>query len=222
MASSNQPNNTLYVNNLNDKIHKDELRLQLLALFTTYGKVIDVVASKSPKMKGQAFLVFSDLAGATTAMRACEGMSFYDKPLDDPNFVPPNAVNAKDEGDNDEARQTKREKAESDDEMEIDDDDEESAVAPEIPGAIPPDATPRLYCTNLPLEVTDSVLSVLFQQYQGYQATNVTMSPTPNAAGAQVKVAQVTFESAGLANVAKQALDGYTLKKDWVMSVAFV
>lgn len=25
--------------------------------------------------------------------------------------------------------------------------------------------TPRLFCTNLPLEVTDSVLSVLFQQY---------------------------------------------------------
>lgn len=77
----NQPNNTLYVNNLNDKVHKDELRIQLLALFTTYGKVIDVVASKSPKMKGQAFLVFSDLAGATTAMRSCEGMMFYDKPM---------------------------------------------------------------------------------------------------------------------------------------------
>lgn len=79
--ASNQPNSTLYINNLNDKVHKDELRLQLLALFTTYGKVIDVVASKGPKKKGQAFLVFNDLAGATTAMRACEGMLFYDKPM---------------------------------------------------------------------------------------------------------------------------------------------
>jgi len=78
---STQPNTTLYVNNLNDKVNKEELRSQLFALFTTYGKLIDVVASKSPSRRGQAFLVFTDLAGATSAMRACEGMLFYDKPL---------------------------------------------------------------------------------------------------------------------------------------------
>jgi RNA recognition motif-containing protein len=66
---------------LNDKINKEELKSQLFALFTTYGKIIDIVASKSQKMRGQAFLVFTDLAGATSAMRACEGMMFYDKPL---------------------------------------------------------------------------------------------------------------------------------------------
>jgi len=76
-----QPNTTLYINNLNDKINKEELRTQLHALFATHGKVIDVVATKSPKMRGQAFLVFADLAGATAAMRACAGMTFYDKPL---------------------------------------------------------------------------------------------------------------------------------------------
>ncbi|KAE9410443.1 RNA-binding domain-containing protein [Gymnopus androsaceus JB14] len=252
-SSSNQPNNTLYVNNLNDKVHKDELRIQLLALFTTYGKVIDVVASKSPKMRGQAFLVFSDLAGATTAMRACEGMVFYDKPLrigyaktksyatsrkDDPNFVPPNAANASElvrngaldndrkrqrDGDDEVARQKKREKAESDDEMEIDDDEEESAPQANgdlTPGVVPPQVhhpTSRLFCTNLPIEVTDSVLSILFQQYHGHVSTNVSMSPTPD-----VKMAQVIFQSAELASAAKEALDGYTLKKDWVMSVVYV
>lgn len=80
-SSSNQPNNTLYIKNLNDKVNKEELKIQLLALFATYGKVIDVVASKSQKMRGQAFLVFTDLASATSAMRACDGMMFYDKPL---------------------------------------------------------------------------------------------------------------------------------------------
>jgi RNA recognition motif-containing protein len=80
-SSSNQPNTTLYLNNLNDKVNKEELKSQLFALFTTYGKIIDVVASKNQKMRGQAFLVFTDLAGATSAMRACEGMVFYDKPL---------------------------------------------------------------------------------------------------------------------------------------------
>jgi hypothetical protein len=80
-ARMSAPNTTLYIKNLNDQVQKDELRAQLYSLFTTHGKIIDVVASKSAKMRGQAFLVFADLAGATTAMRACEGMMFYDKPM---------------------------------------------------------------------------------------------------------------------------------------------
>lgn len=76
-----QPNTTLYIKNLNDKVHKSELRAQLFALFMTYGRVLDVVAVKSQKMRGQAFLVFTDLAEATAALRACEGMVFYDKPM---------------------------------------------------------------------------------------------------------------------------------------------
>ena len=81
VLSLTQPNTTLYVKNLNDKVKKDELRTQLFALFTTYGRILDVVALKGPKMKGQAFIVFTDLAGATAAMRGCEGMVFYDKPM---------------------------------------------------------------------------------------------------------------------------------------------
>ncbi|KAK7049574.1 hypothetical protein VNI00_005605 [Paramarasmius palmivorus] len=253
MSSSNQPNNTLYINNLNDKVNKEELRSQLLALFTTYGRVIDVVASKSPKMRGQAFLVFTDLAGATAAMRACEGMLFYDKPLridyaktksyatsrrEDPNFVPPNSVNAsalvaqngtggkrqREDGATGEEPQSKKERSDSDDEeMEIDDDDDNTPA--QNPNMIPTQAhqpSARLFCTNLPLEVTDDVLSVLFQQYQGFQTTHVTPSPTPNADGAKVKMAQVTFESAELASAAKEALDGFTLKKGWQMSVVYI
>ncbi|KAF8076330.1 hypothetical protein FPV67DRAFT_1407754 [Lyophyllum atratum] len=259
-SSSNQPNTTLYINNLNDKVNKEELKLQLYALFTTYGKIIDIIASKSQSMRGQAFLVFTDLAGATSAMRACEGMMFYEKPLhidyakgksyatlrrEDPSFVPPTAANAsalvsqnakrqREDEKADGERTTKREKAEEDEEeMEIDDEDDSAQQTNNnactsrrsSTTAIPPPSqypSARLVCNNLPQEVTDEVLSVLFQQYQGFQTTHVTWSPTPNAAGAKVKVAQVTFESPDLASVAKTALDGFTLKKGWVMSVAFV
>jgi U2 small nuclear ribonucleoprotein B'' len=252
-SSSNQPNTTLYVNNLNDSVNKDELRSQLFALFTTYGKIIDIVASKSKTMRGQAFLVFTDLAGATSAMRACEGMVFYDKPMridyakskswatlrrEDPSFVPPTSANAsaivsqknkaghdkrqRDEDMADGEPGSKREKAsdEDDEEMEIDD-DEESAK----PAAVPPpqrQASARLLCTNLPQEVTDSVLSVLFQQYKGFQSTQVVPAPEPNATGAKVKMAQVYFDSPDLASVAKEALDGFTLKKGWLMSVVYI
>ncbi|KAF8627179.1 hypothetical protein AX15_004497 [Amanita polypyramis BW_CC] len=251
---SNQPNPTLYINNLNDKINKDELCSQLYAVFTTYGKVIDIVASKSQKMRGQAFLVFADQAGATSAMRACEGIVFYDKPMrisyaktksyttlrrEDPNFVPPNAVNAsplvvqntkrqREEPEKaDRERHVKREKSgEDEEEMEIDEDEEGGKLvhAPATP-SVPPQAqrpSIRLLCTNLPQEVTDDVLAVLFQQYQGFQTTQVTWSPTPHPSGARTKMAQVLFETAELATVAKEALDGFSLKKGWEMSVVYV
>ncbi|KAG9317525.1 hypothetical protein JVU11DRAFT_1731 [Chiua virens] len=260
MAQS-QPNTTLYINNLNDKVNKEELRSQLYALFTTYGKIIDVVASKGPKMKGQAFLVFTDLAAATTAMRACDGMIFYDKPMrinyaksksyatsrrEDPNFVPPTSANARpeaaqigkitvssvdkrqrDEDTTDDHPSAKREKSQEDgsdeEEMEIDEDEENVQHAKPLATMPAPiqQPSPRLLCTNLPQEVTDDVLSVLFQQYRGFLSTHVAQSPTSDAAGAKVKIAQVFFESAELASTAKEALDNFTLKKGWKMSVVY-
>ncbi|KAH6914963.1 hypothetical protein BKA70DRAFT_1368788 [Coprinopsis sp. MPI-PUGE-AT-0042] len=253
---SQQPNTTLYINNLNDKITKDDLKLQLHALFNTYGRLIDIVASKHPRMRGQAFLVFADLAGATTALRACEGMIFYDKPMrityaktksyatlarEDPNFVPPN-VNAttgisqngkrtrEDEDKAADERQAKREKSEesSDEEMEIEDDDDGPAQstsafanATTVPTAVE-HPTSRLLCTNLPQEVTNDVLSVLFQQYRGFQGAQVVWSPQPNPDGTRVKMAQVVFESAELGTTAKDALNGFTLKKGWLMNVVYM
>jgi U2 small nuclear ribonucleoprotein B'' len=52
-------------------------------------------------------------------------------------------------------------------------------------------------------------------------STHVAQSPTPNAAGAKVKMAQVFFESAELASTAKEALDNFTLKKEWKMTVVY-
>ncbi|KAJ7228717.1 hypothetical protein GGX14DRAFT_614591 [Mycena pura] len=246
-SSTNQPSPTLYINNLNDKINKEELRAQLYVLFTTYGKIVDVVASKSQRMRGQAFLVFSDLASATTAMRACEGMMFYDKPLriayaktksyatsrkEDPAFVPPTSANAsalllqngraekkRQREEDDEGRKPKREKGDDDDEeMEIEDDDEQQQqqanASGEVPVAYP---TARLLCTNLPQEVSDGVLSVLFQQYHGFKSTKVTPTDVPN-----VKKAQVFFDSPQLAVAAKEGLHGFTLKKNWLMSVQYI
>jgi len=108
--------------------------------------------------------------------------------------------------------------------MEIDEDEEPAPQLKPLATIPPPTQHPsaRLFCANLPQEVTDSVLSVLFQQYKGFQSTHVVQSPTPNAAGASVKMAQVFFDSPELASTAKDALDGFTLKKGWKMSVAYI
>ncbi|PKI84417.1 hypothetical protein MVES_001707 [Malassezia vespertilionis] len=70
--SSGTPNNAVYVRNINTKLY---------TLFGSYGKILDVVATRADGMRGQAFVVFRDLQSAASAMRGLEGFSFYDSPL---------------------------------------------------------------------------------------------------------------------------------------------
>uniref|UniRef100_A0A3Q2W8K8 Small nuclear ribonucleoprotein polypeptide B2 n=1 Tax=Haplochromis burtoni TaxID=8153 RepID=A0A3Q2W8K8_HAPBU len=76
-----RPNHTIYINNINDKIKKEELKRSLYALFSQFGQVIDIVAMKTMKMRGQAFVIFKELAAATNALRQLQGFPFYNKPM---------------------------------------------------------------------------------------------------------------------------------------------
>jgi len=50
-------------------------------LFSTYGSVLDIVAHKTMKMRGQAHIVFKDVTTAAQAMRQLEGFVFFGKPM---------------------------------------------------------------------------------------------------------------------------------------------
>ena len=50
-------------------------------MFSQFGTVLDVVALKTLKMRGQAFVVFRDIASATNAIRAMQNFPLYDKPM---------------------------------------------------------------------------------------------------------------------------------------------
>ncbi|KKY28993.1 putative rna binding domain-containing protein [Phaeomoniella chlamydospora] len=75
------PNQTLYCTNLNDKLKKPDLRRALYMLFSTYGPVLDIVAVKNSKMRGQAHIVFRDIQTSTQAMRALQGVDFFGKEM---------------------------------------------------------------------------------------------------------------------------------------------
>ena len=57
------------------------MKKSLQAVFSQFGKIIDVVAAKTYKLRGQAWVVFADVASATSAMRTMQGFPFYDKPM---------------------------------------------------------------------------------------------------------------------------------------------
>ncbi|KAJ1641793.1 hypothetical protein IWQ61_010728, partial [Dispira simplex] len=81
MSFAVAPKETLYVHRLNEKVKKDELRKSLYDLFSAYGRVLEVKAYKKPHLRGQAFVVFRDVASATTARRRLDGFVFYDQPM---------------------------------------------------------------------------------------------------------------------------------------------
>ncbi|KAJ2776445.1 hypothetical protein H4R18_005665 [Coemansia javaensis] len=75
------PNQTLYIRNLNDKIHKDTLKHTLYGLCVAYGRVLDIVALKTIKMRGQAFVVFDDITAAAAALRQLNGRQILGRPM---------------------------------------------------------------------------------------------------------------------------------------------
>ncbi|XP_075892296.1 U1 small nuclear ribonucleoprotein A [Nelusetta ayraudi] len=74
-------NHTIYINNLNEKIKKVELKKSLFAIFSQFGQILDILVAKNLKMKGQAFVIFKEVNSASNALRSMQGFPFYDKPM---------------------------------------------------------------------------------------------------------------------------------------------
>jgi U2 small nuclear ribonucleoprotein B'' len=53
----------------------------LYAIFSQFGQILDIVALKTLKMRGQAFVIFKEVTSATNALRGMQGFPFYDKPM---------------------------------------------------------------------------------------------------------------------------------------------
>lgn len=53
----------------------------LREIFSEYGNVIDLVARKNMKAKGQAFVVFDDTEAAARAIEEVQGFELFEKPM---------------------------------------------------------------------------------------------------------------------------------------------
>ena len=74
-------NNTLYINNLNEKININELKHELLELLLKYGKIFEIRMSKSLKLKGQAFITFENINDSKKALNDLNGYELFGKKL---------------------------------------------------------------------------------------------------------------------------------------------
>ncbi|NXH41903.1 SNRPA protein, partial [Dicaeum eximium] len=58
-----------------------ELKKSLYAIFSQFGQILDILVSRSLRMRGQAFVIFKEMSSATNALRSMQGFPFYDKPM---------------------------------------------------------------------------------------------------------------------------------------------
>jgi len=233
------PNQTLYVNGLNEKIKIPELKCCLYELFSSYGEIIDIIATGSLKRKGQAFVVFRDISCATNGLRALQGFVFLDKPMrvnycrtksdviahEDGTYKPRNQ--AAEPQKNEPASKLKLQppgafKSKAAGAKPV------TPVAPKFmahPGAGPigarADASKDagegqpsnvLFVENLPAEVNDMMLTMLFRQYPGFQEARLIKGRN---------VAFIEYADELQAGIAKHGLQGFKVTPEMALKIAF-
>lgn len=232
------PRETIYVNNINEKVPKDELKKSLYAVFTQFGPILDIVAIKTHKMRGQAFVVFRDVSSATQAVRQMQGFPFYDKPMklsyakskSDASSKLDGTYQPKDKAERQAKRKAEREALKESGGVKA---KVTKAAAPagqpgntasEPPKSAAPDIpTPSvsqpnqpnqiLFVENLPEAVNEMMLSMLFQQFPGFKEVRL----VPGKSG----IAFVEFENEMQSGVAMSGLQGFKITPTNLMKITY-
>jgi len=228
-----RPNHTIYINNLNEKIKKDELKKSLYAIFSQFGQILDIVALKTLKMRGQAFVIFKELNSATNALRSMQGFPFYDKPMRINYCKKDSDVIAKMKGTFVERPKKKkvvpdeRDSKKKKKQMRQDAAANMAAMTPAAPVMMTPTpAAPAgpasipeqpphhiLFLTNLPEETNEMMLSMLFNQFPGFKEVRLVPG--------RYDIAFVEFENEVQAGAAKDALQGFKITPTNAMKISF-
>lgn len=75
------PCRTLYIRNLPENLNKTKLRRLLHAALSAYGHIVWIVAEKSIKLRGQAFVTFEHQSSATAALRKMHAAEFMGRQI---------------------------------------------------------------------------------------------------------------------------------------------
>jgi U2 small nuclear ribonucleoprotein B'' len=205
-SSSTVPNHTLYVSYIYDKLNKETTRKVLYALFSQFGRVIDVVHSKT--LRGRAWVVFEDVSMATQAKVNLEGFELYGKGIRIAYAKTKSDAVAKLDGSWRGDGRTRRVRygvdGEGDEEMEEDlkqGEKQKGGSSQETVDVGRPNKT--LFVENLPVGTKEEMLKVLFGQFPGFSGAR--MVPGKSS------LAFVDFAGVGQAGIALQGLQGFKI-----------
>ncbi|XP_073023513.1 U2 small nuclear ribonucleoprotein B'' 2-like isoform X2 [Primulina eburnea] len=227
LTSDIPPNQTIYIKNINEKVKKEELKRSLYALFSQYGRILDIVALKTAKLQGQAWVVFSEVAAASNALRQMQNFPFYDKPIRIQYAKTKSDCIAKAEGTYDKKKK-QEEKAERKRRVEEvhqtananglrSDSNGGAAVASREGKPVTQEAAMEpnhiLFIQNLPYETNIMMLELLFKQYPGFREVRMVE--------AKPGIAFVEFDDDSQSSVAMQDLQGFKITAQNPMAITF-
>lgn len=175
------PSQTLYIKNLPEKLKKEELIRNLYLFFSQFGSILDIVAMRSEGMRGQAFVVFTDMVTAANAMREAQNNQFFNKQIAIQYAQKKSKAVALLDGtylSEEKRSQQKQQEDNRDAETELSElkrKATDSAQAPnkkhkptlQVPMNIPPNKV--LFVQNLPEDCSEMMLQPLFQTYPGFR-----------------------------------------------------
>lgn len=206
-----RPNNTIYINNLNEKVKKEELKKGLFAIFSQFGPILDIIALKTLKMRGQAFVAFKDIKAAGDALRSMQGFPFFDKPMRIQYAKSDSDVVAKLKGTFVERQKKPVEKVIP---------KKKGGKVVDIPVAAGPtgpvpDQPPNsiLFLTGLPEETNDMMLQMLFGQFPGFKEVRLVPG--------RPDIAFVEYEDELQSTAAKNNLQGFKLTPTAPIRITF-
>ncbi|KZV85396.1 RNA-binding domain-containing protein [Exidia glandulosa HHB12029] len=222
---------TLYIQNLNEKIKVAVMKQTLTNLFKTYGDVLDVVAHSNIRMRGQAFVSFKSKDVARKALKEVKGFPLYSKPMQ-VTFAKTRSDAVVKVLEEDRFDEHKKERLEHKRKQRFDNPHAVKArakrKAEKVDGAAPVPTTKRpnvlmpdeylppnkiLFIQNLPEDVNKDQLTTLFAQYPNLY--EVRLIPTKK------DIAFVEYADEGSASVAKDALHNYKIDGETKIKVTF-
>ena len=193
-----EPNQTLYIKNLNDKVNKDELKRALYQLFAPHGYIYEITTSKRPKLRGQAFIVFDSTASSSSALHSLQSFNLFTKPMEIQYARSQSDVVAQVQGKYDlnqsKQRQVFRHK------------EKFNRVPQPAPSGLQTNTLKVVEGAHLGTEL----LEKLFEQYPGFQAVRL-----------EENMALVYFNNTENAQRALAGLHGFRVTDDFVLSLNF-
>merc|ERR1711976_605680 len=229
LPTANRPIRTLYIQNLETKINKQDTIRLIYTFFTQFGSVLDRVHSRHPKHRGQAYVSYRDLNASAMALRGAQNFPLGGKALkvayarrdsdrvneylglgNEMTRKKQASMRKKDPKKEEtlaEARQ-KRLKLQAEQAAQASDATQDTLIGdPEHP------PNHIIFLEHLPNDSTDEMVEVLFNQFEGYK--EVRMSPT------RKDLAFVEFATSANATKAKEALDKFQVTPSNVLKITY-
>ncbi|CAG8682211.1 24297_t:CDS:2 [Gigaspora margarita] len=221
------PNNTIYINNLNEKIKLTALKNALKAIFEQYGEILEISARDTLRMRGQAFVVFKEQESAINAVKGVQGFALHGKPMVIQFARTKSDAIAMLDGTIEEHKRLRQEAKEKRAKEPPVKKFKPSNVSqfqlgpsniPGVPatGNIPDEYLPPnniLFLQNLPGDITGAVLTSLFEQYSGFKEVR-SIHPAKG-------IAFVEYDSEPQAMIAKEALTNHLITPDHKLKITY-